>query len=151
MVSEGDGPYGYSLTRRSLDPISAVWLRRRRVSICSRVGGDRPAWRRPAHRCDHPGNRWSDARDRRRLVVAADGRDSGMARLARVPARIRPNSRFYWAYWSGLEPGVTRSRAWILEPDVAYTFPMEDGLAVVMVGPHHDRAGSSAPIVRAPT
>jgi menaquinone-9 beta-reductase len=143
MVASGDGPYGYSITRRSLDPM----LRRLAAetaevdllagwAVTGLRGGDRPGGVTIAS---------SDGETREidaRLVVAADGRDSGVARLARVPARTRPNARFfYWAYWSGLEPGVTRSRAWILEPDVAYTFPMEDGLTVVMVGPHRDRAG----------
>ena len=143
MVSEGDGPHGYSITRRSLDPMlrrlaadtpgvemlagwTAVGLR----------GGDRPAG--VTIRDADGATREIDAT----LTVAADGRDSGLARMARVPARVKPNARFfYWAYWRGLEPGVTRSRAWILEPDVAYTFPMEDELTVVMIGPHRDRAG----------
>ena len=143
MVSEGDRPYGYSITRRSLDPMlrrlaadtpgvemlagwTAVGLR----------GGDRPAG--VTIRDADGATREIDAA----LTVAADGRDSGLARMARVPARVKPNARFfYWAYWRGLEPGVTRSRAWILEPDVAYTFPMEDDLTVVMIGPHRDRAG----------
>ena len=143
MVSEGDGPYGYSITRRSLDPMlrrlaadtpgvemlagwTAVGLR----------GGDRPAG--VTIRDADGATREIDAA----LTVAADGRDSGLARMARVPAGVKPNARFfYWAYWRGLEPGVTRSRAWILEPDVAYTFPMEDELTVVMIGPHRGRAG----------
>ena len=143
MVSEGDRPYGYSITRRSLDPMlrrlaadtpgvemlagwTAVGLR----------GGDRPAG--VTIRDAAGATREIDAT----LTVAADGRDSGLARMARVPARVKTNARFfYWAYWRGLEPGVTRSRAWILEPDVAYTFPMEDDLTVVMIGPHRDRAG----------
>jgi 2-polyprenyl-6-methoxyphenol hydroxylase-like FAD-dependent oxidoreductase len=75
-----------------------------------------------------------------RLVVAADGRDSGLARLARVPARTRPNGRFfYWAYWRGLRPEGPRSRTWLLEPDCAYTFPNEDGLTLALVAPHVDR------------
>jgi flavin-dependent dehydrogenase len=84
------------------------------------------------------------ARERRvlraRLVVAADGRDSAVARLAGVPGRVRPHRRFfYWAYWSGLEPGRTRSRMWFMEPDCAYTFPNEDGLVIVLAGPHESR------------
>lgn len=142
VASDGD-PYGYSITRRSLDPM----LRRLAAETpgVDLLGG----WAATGLRGgDRPGGVTIEDTDGStheidaRLVVAADGRDSGMARLANVPARVRPNSRFfYWSYWSGLEPGVTRSRTWILEPDVAYTFPMEDGLTVVMVGPHHDRAG----------
>ena len=64
-----------------------------------------------------------------RLIVAADGRDSKLARLARVPGRIKPHGRFfYWAYWSGVRPATTRSKVWLLDPDAAYTFPNEDDL-----------------------
>jgi len=35
--------------------------------------------------------------------------------------------------------GDTRSRFWFMEPDCAYTFPNEDGLCLVLVGPHRDR------------
>ena len=142
MVSAGDGPYGYSLTRRSLDPI----LRRLAAdtdgvdllngwTAAGLRGEDRPAGVSIAD--TDGGRREIDAP----LVVAADGHDSDLARLARVPARKRPNSRFFhWAYWSGLEPSGSRSRTWILEPDCAYTFPNEDGLTVLLVGPHRDRA-----------
>jgi flavin-dependent dehydrogenase len=143
MVSAGDGPYGYSLTRRSLDPI----LRRLAAdtngvdlltgwTAAGLRGGDRP---RGVSIADTDGGRREVEAP---LVVAADGHDSDLARFARVPARVRPNNRFfYWAYWSGLEPSYTRSRTWILEPDCAYTFPNEDGLTVLLVGPHRDRAG----------
>src|SRR5947199_115230 len=71
-----------------------------------------------------------------RLVVAADGRDSKLARWARVPGRVKPHGRFfYWGYWSGVRPITTRSKMWLLDPDCAYTFPMEDDLTVVLVGP----------------
>ena len=40
---------------------------------------------------------------RSRLLVGADGRDSTVARLARVPGRVRPHNRFfYFAYWRGV-------------------------------------------------
>ncbi len=142
MVSEGDGPYGYSITRRSLDPI----LRRLAAetdgvdlltgwTATGLRGGDRP--RGVTIAAADGGGREIEAP----LTIAADGHDSGLARHARVPARVRSNSRFfYWAYWSGLEPADTRSRTWMLEPDCAYSFPNEDGLTVVLVAPHRDRA-----------
>ncbi len=70
-----------------------------------------------------------------RLVVAADGRDSELARLARVPARIRPHGRIcYFAYHTGLElRDPRRSRLWFAEPDAAYLFPNEDGIVCVTV------------------
>ena len=77
---------------------------------------------------------------RARLVVAADGRDSRVARMGGVPGRVRPHNRFfYWAYWRGVEPAGDRSRMWLMEPDCAYTFPNEDGLCLLLVAPHRDR------------
>jgi 2-polyprenyl-6-methoxyphenol hydroxylase-like FAD-dependent oxidoreductase len=77
---------------------------------------------------------------RGRLVVAADGRGSKVARWAGVPGRVKPHGRFfYWAYWRGLRPATDRSRMWLLDPDAAYTFPNEDDLTVVLVAPHRDR------------
>jgi flavin-dependent dehydrogenase len=73
-------------------------------------------------------------------VVAADGRGSRIARLTRTPGRVRPHNRFcYWAYWRGVPTEGARSRMWFMEPDCAYTFPNEDDLTVVLVGPHRDR------------
>ncbi|MFL5913765.1 MAG: NAD(P)/FAD-dependent oxidoreductase [Gaiellaceae bacterium] len=70
---------------------------------------------------------------RARLVVAADGRDSGMAALARVPARVKPHARFgYLAYFTGIEqkrPNVAQT--WLLDPEIAYTFPNEQGVTVL--------------------
>ena len=63
-----------------------------------------------------------------------------LARWARVPGRVKPHGRFfYWGYWSGVRPLTTRSKMWLLDPDCAYTFPMEDDLTVVLVGPHRER------------
>jgi flavin-dependent dehydrogenase len=128
--------YGYNVTRRTLDPIL-------RKLAADTPGVDfMPGQTVKALRGNgrvtgvETGDRKLDAR----LVVAADGRDSGMAQLAGVSGRVRPHRRFfYWAYWSGLEPGNTRSRMWLLEPDCAYTFPNEDGLTIVLVAPHEDR------------
>jgi flavin-dependent dehydrogenase len=98
------------------------------------VGGGRPAGVEVEDR--------SGARRRveARLVVAADGRGSQIARMAGVPGRVKPHGRFfYWSYWRGAKPAGPRSRMWLLEPDVAYTFPNEDGLTLVLVAPHRDR------------
>ncbi len=133
--------YGYNVTRRTLDPI----LRRLAADTpgVDYMPGQTVVGLRENGRVS--GVELEDsARARRsldaRLVVAADGRDSGMARMARVPGRVRPHRRFfYWAYYSGLEPGNTRSRMWFMEPDCGYTFPNEDGLTIVLAGPHEDR------------
>lgn len=136
-----DAPYGYSVTRRTLDPLLrglaaqtpdveliAGW------TAVGLLGGERPAGvqiedRSHARRDIHA-----------KLVVAADGRDSKVARWARVPGRVKPHGRFfYWGYWRGLRPATERSKMWLLDPDAAYTFPNEDGLTVVLVAPHRDR------------
>jgi 2-polyprenyl-6-methoxyphenol hydroxylase-like FAD-dependent oxidoreductase len=141
IVADGDAPHGYSLTRRTLDPILrklaadtpgveliAGW------TAVGLLGDERPA-----------GVEIEDRTHERRqlsatLVVAADGRDSKLARLARVPGRVKPHRRFfYWGYWRGVRPATTRSKMWLLDPDCAYTFPMEDDLTVAMVAPHRDR------------
>jgi 2-polyprenyl-6-methoxyphenol hydroxylase-like FAD-dependent oxidoreductase len=141
IVAPPGAPHGYSITRERLDPM----LRRLAAEtpgvdlLCGWTatglhGGDRPA----GVTIESPGgeSRRIDAR----LLVAADGRGSRMARLAGVRARVKPNSRFfYWAYWSGLEPAGPRARMWMLEPDCAYTFPNEDGLTVALIAPHESR------------
>jgi 2-polyprenyl-6-methoxyphenol hydroxylase-like FAD-dependent oxidoreductase len=77
---------------------------------------------------------------RARLVVGADGRDSTVARLARVPGRVRPNNRFfYFAYWRGVEPLSRSFRLWALDPDDVAQFPNEDGLTLLVAAYHRSR------------
>jgi 2-polyprenyl-6-methoxyphenol hydroxylase-like FAD-dependent oxidoreductase len=141
IVADGGAPYGYSVTRRTLDPIlrklaadtPGVELLAGWTAI-GLLGDGRPVGvvvenRRHEHRTLNA-----------RLVVAADGRDSKLARWARVPGRVKPHGRFfYWGYWSGVRPATKRSKVWLLDPDCAYTFPMEDDLTVVLVAPHRER------------
>ncbi|MFL5803580.1 MAG: FAD-dependent monooxygenase [Roseiflexaceae bacterium] len=68
-----------------------------------------------------------------RLVVAADGRNSPVAELANVPTRALPNQRFgYMRHYRNL-PLASGSDAqmWLLDPDVAYAFPNDDGVTVL--------------------
>lgn len=134
-------PYGYSIRREVLDPLL-------RGLTADTAGVDLlGGWTATAlHGGERPGGLTIESaagetrRVDARLIVAADGRDSGLAKLARVPARVKPNRRFfYWAYWRNLEPLGPRARMWILEPDCAYTFPNEDGLTVALVAPHERR------------
>jgi 2-polyprenyl-6-methoxyphenol hydroxylase-like FAD-dependent oxidoreductase len=77
---------------------------------------------------------------RARLLVGADGRGSTVARLARVPGRVRPHNRFfYFAYWRGIRPRTTTNRLWLLDPDAAAQFPNEDDLTVLAAAPHRSR------------
>jgi flavin-dependent dehydrogenase len=138
----GDTPYGYNVTREVLDPL----LRR----MTAETPGVELLLGHAATELLGSGNgtpgvvvedRHHERRAlRARLVVAADGRDTQMARMAGVPGRVRPHNRFfYWAYWRGVQPESDRSRMWFMEPDCAYSFPNEDGLTLLLAAPHHDR------------
>jgi 2-polyprenyl-6-methoxyphenol hydroxylase-like FAD-dependent oxidoreductase len=72
-----------------------------------------------------------------RLVVAADGRESSMGRLARVPARIRANGRFgYYAYFEDVPlRDPNRALFWFGDPDTAYVFPYEHGITGITMMP----------------
>ena len=136
-----DTPYGYNVTRRVLDPL----LRRMTAdtpgvellngwTATGLLANGRPT----GVTVENPHHERRDLRGR--LLVAADGRDSRIARMARVPGRVRPHNRFfYWGYWHGVPSDDQRSRFWFMEPDGAYTFPNEDGLTVVLIAPHRDR------------
>jgi flavin-dependent dehydrogenase len=138
----GDVPYGYNVTRQVLDP-----LRRRMTAETPGVEllAGYTATELLGGGAGDPGVVVEDRQRARRalrgrLVVAADGRDTRVARMAGVKGRVRPHNRFfYWAYWRGVEPADGRSRMWFMEPDCAYTFPNEDGLCLLLAGPHRDR------------
>ena len=137
-----DVPYGYGVTRQTLDPV----LRELAAdtpgvellpgwTVVRLLGGDgRPA----GVEAESPTGEVRGIRAR--LVVGADGRNSAVARLARVPGRVRAHNRFfYFAYWRGLRPRTTGARLWFLDPDVAAAFPNEDDLTVVAAAPHRSR------------
>ena len=67
-----------------------------------------------------------------KLVVGADGRNSRVAELAGLPAKETPNGRVaYYAHYRNLPlASGTRSQIWFMEPDVAYTFPNDDGVTL---------------------
>lgn len=76
-----------------------------------------------------------------RLVIAADGRDSTVAKLADQPAKLKPNKRFgYFAHYRDT-PLVTGGHAqmWLLDPDMAYAFPTDGGLTLLTCLPHKDQ------------
>jgi flavin-dependent dehydrogenase len=78
---------------------------------------------------------------RAKLVLAADGRDSQLAKLASQPAKLKPHKRFgYFAHYRDT-PLVTGSSAqlWLLDPDMAYAFPTDGGLTLLACMPHKDR------------
>jgi 2-polyprenyl-6-methoxyphenol hydroxylase-like FAD-dependent oxidoreductase len=89
-----------------------------------------------------------------RLVVAADGRDSQMARMAGVPGRARPHKRFcYFSYFEDVPlRDPNRGMVWFGDPDLAYLHPNE-GVSMVAVMPSERRLaefrGDPEPAVRA--
>jgi flavin-dependent dehydrogenase len=68
-----------------------------------------------------------------KLVVGADGRNSRVAELAGALAKEAPNGRIgYFAHYRNLPlASGTRSQLWFMEPDIAYTFPNDDGVTLV--------------------
>ena len=68
-----------------------------------------------------------------RVVVAADGRDSEIARLSGEKTRVMRHGRFgYFAYYRNLPlPTGDSIMLWLLDPDVAYAFPEDDGITLV--------------------
>ncbi len=129
---------GWGVTRRTLDPL----LRDLAVSTpgveffpgytATRVLYDRD---RPAG-IEIENREGSSLRLGARLLVAADGRGSSVARLAGVPGRVRPHNRFfYFSYWRGVEQARTPAgpsiRLWAPNPDGASEFPNEDGLTLL--------------------
>jgi menaquinone-9 beta-reductase len=76
-----------------------------------------------------------------KLVVGADGRDSEMAKLAGAETKLKKHNRFgYMSYYRDT-PLVTGDSAqmWLLDPDVAYAFPTDDGLVCLAVFPTKDK------------
>jgi 2-polyprenyl-6-methoxyphenol hydroxylase-like FAD-dependent oxidoreductase len=142
IVLPDDVPPGWGITRRSLDPM----VRRLAAetpgvelvlghTVVDLIGDNgRPAGVRATDRGGQ--TRSFDAR----LVVAADGRGSGIARLARVPGRVRRHGRFfYFAYWQGVQPATTDVHAWMLDPEGVARFPNEDGLDLLVASVHRSR------------
>ena len=134
-----DAPPGYGITRRRLDPIlrrfaaetPGVELLLGQTVVGLLGDGDRIAG------VEIEGTDRRRLRLPARLTVAADGRDSTIARLARVPARVRPNNRFvYFAYWRGVRSPNDEARLWLLDPAAAAVFPNEDEVSVIAAVAH---------------
>lgn len=92
--------------------------------------------------------RGADRELRGRVIVGADGQHSPVARMTGVAARFKPHERFgYAAYFEGVVPAkgdAETSKFWLLDPDVAYTFPTDGGLTVLAVAPYRtpERVGA---------
>lgn len=131
------GSRGWGVTRRTLDPL----LRDLAANTPGVEFFPGCTAKRVLHDRDRPAGievEDSDGGSRRlraRLLVAADGRSSSVARLAGVKGRVRPHNRFfYFSYWRGVERAGTAGpsiRLWVPHPDAASEFPNEDGLTVL--------------------
>ncbi|MFG2825079.1 NAD(P)/FAD-dependent oxidoreductase [Kitasatospora sp. NPDC048365] len=152
-------PYAYNVRRSTLDPLirslaaetpgvdlllghqvtGVVWTGGRIVGVTasSPNGGEREF--------------------RARLVVGADGKDSAVAKYAKVATRQFENTRFgYLAHFRNLPLQGGIGQTWFLEPDMAYAFPNDDGVTVLAVLPdkkklpafREDREGSFLEFVR---
>jgi flavin-dependent dehydrogenase len=76
-----------------------------------------------------------------RLVVGADGRSSGIGKLAGQKTKVRANNRFvYMAYYRDT-PLISGDlpQMWFLDPDMAYAFPTDDELTMLACVAHKDR------------
>lgn len=129
--------HGWGATRRTLDPLlrslaaetpgvelMTGWRATATIGTPKRTGGIEIRDRAGAVR-----------RIRTRLLVAADGRGSMVARLAGVRGRVRPHNRFfYFAPWRGVPPTPSAAnpavRLWMLDPACGAQFPNEDGITV---------------------
>lgn len=66
---------------------------------------------------------------RARLVVGADGRDSTVAKLAKIRTKVSRHGRFSYAtYFEGPPPaGAPDGTVWMLDPQWAAAFPTDSG------------------------
>lgn len=78
---------------------------------------------------------------RGRFVVGADGRNSRLAAMARVPSKSFPHGRFaYGAYYEGAPPPDSpNAMVWMMDPQWGAAFPTDDGLTLYSAMPTKDR------------
>jgi len=127
--------YGYNIRRETLDPIiRALAAETPGVDLMLGysvdkllVDGGRPRGVRAEGR--HSKSVTIGAR----LIVGADGRSSRIAQLANMPKREWRNGRFtYLAYYRDLPIAKgSASQMWLLNPDVAYACPNDDGVMML--------------------
>ncbi len=135
--------YGYDIRREKLDPMvrelaaetPGVELMLGQTATALLGSNGRPTGIRVVDR---------DRREREisaRMVVAADGRDSRIGELAGEKARVMRNRRFgYFAYYRNLPlPTGDSMMMWLLDPDVAYAFPQDDGITLLATFQTKDR------------
>ena len=138
-----DLPHGYNIRRQILDPMLRK-LAAGTQGVEFMPGLSARDFIRDAERIAGVEVRDQAGRSRKikaRLVVAADGRNSRLARLAGGPVETSTNNRFmYFAHYRNLPTRAgSTSQMWMLEPDVAYTFPNDDGITLVTCSPGKEK------------
>jgi len=132
----GDG-YGYDIRREKLDPMIRE-LAAATPGVDYLPGHTARAVLTDGGRVAGVGADTAEGRSREiraRLVVRADGRSSEVADLDGVRARVvrKHNRAGYFAYFRNVElPHPGHAHLWMLEPDVAYAIPHDDGLTVLV-------------------
>ncbi|MFL5825269.1 MAG: NAD(P)/FAD-dependent oxidoreductase [Thermoleophilaceae bacterium] len=137
LPADDDEPRAYNLRRAKLDPL----LRRiaaETEGVDLLLGESADGLLGDAERFAGVRTKSRDGSSREikaRLVVGADGRDSKVGELAGMPAKVSKNNRFgYYANFRGVK--MRRDGAaqmYLLDPDVAYAFPTDDGLTTIAV------------------
>ncbi|MFI6939564.1 NAD(P)/FAD-dependent oxidoreductase [Streptomyces sp. NPDC050418] len=130
-------PYGYNVRRSTLDPLIRAHAERTEgveLLLGHQVTGVvEERGRVVGVRVKADGG---ERELRARLVVGADGKDSAVAKYAKVPAKEYENRRFgYLAHFRGLPLPDGIAHTWFREPDMAYAFPNDDDVTVVAVLP----------------
>jgi menaquinone-9 beta-reductase len=127
--------YGYNVRRETLDPmLRALAVATPGVELIT--GASPTALLRDGQRVTGVVVRGRDGGERElraRLIVGADGRGSRVAELAGVNASTKPHGRVaYFAHYRDVDlASATHSQMWLLEPDVAYAFPHDDGVTIL--------------------
>lgn len=125
IKSPDDGPHGYNVRRETLDPLMRrMALRTPGVVYVGGHAVDTVDVNGTVGRLEAVSLRGERTQVRAQLVVAADGRDSTVAKLVGVHAKQRRNERFtYFTYFKGLRLSKTfNSRYWHMGDRLAYAF-----------------------------
>ncbi len=136
-------PYGYNIRRERLDPMirslaagtdGVDYLPGATVTELIRDKAGRPRGVRAAVGGE-------EREVHARVVIGADGRDSKVAELAGLPAKVKPNGRFiYFAHYKDLTiPSGKPITTWTLEPGAAAAFVNDDGITVMGCAPNNDQ------------
>jgi 2-polyprenyl-6-methoxyphenol hydroxylase-like FAD-dependent oxidoreductase len=139
VSASGTTDHGYSIQRQKLDPMLRE-LAGMTPGVDLLLGSRARSLIRENGRIRGVGTTDTEGRTfeiRAKLVVAADGRNSAVAELADVGARRWKSHKraVYFALYKNVALSAgTKAQVWFLNPDLAYAFPMDDGLTILAYG-----------------